>query len=146
MRIFFLFLIVIGLEAKEYKVIFDCSSGDMGYLKSRMWLIGKTIDMFQKRGDNLQVVLTMHGKCSILASEDFDMYIRKEEVQKAKTAQEFLQLLLKRKNFKAFVCAMSLDANDIDKESIMERIKISPNSFTETIRYQNEGYAIMTFK
>ena len=44
------------------------------------------------------------------------------------------------------VCAMSLNANTIPKEDVIESVKISPNSFLETIHYQNSGYALMVFE
>ena len=141
-----LFILLVTLHAKEYKVVFDCSSGDIGYLKSRMWLIGKTADMFKQDGDTLKAVLTMHGECAKLASEDVEIYVKESEKRKALAAQEYLQELIESKKVKAFVCAMSLEANGIDAESILPHIKISKNSYMETIKYQNEGYAIMTFK
>ncbi len=139
-------LLPLFLAAQEYKVVFDCSSERMGYLKSRMWLIAKTMDMFQEKGDSLTVALTMHGKCSMLASEDLDVYVNMEELSAALEAQKYLQKLLQRKGVEAVVCAMSLDANAIDKDSILEGIKVSPNSYMDTIRFQSMGYAVMTFK
>ncbi len=146
LKIFLFFLLALNVWAKEYKVVFDCSSKNMGYLKSRMWLIGKTIDMFKENGDTLKAVLTMHGQCTKLASEDIEIYVDGKEKKKALQAQSYLRKLLKSKKVKAYVCAMSLDANSIDQDSILPNIKISKNSFIETIKYQNEGYAIMTFK
>ena len=144
---FFLFLsFVVLLQAKEYKVVFDCSSGDIGYLKSRMWLIGKTVDMFKQEGDTLKAVLTMHGQCAKLASEDIEVYVEEKEKRKALQAQEYLQELVESGKVKAYVCAMSMDANGIDAESILPHITISKNSYIQTIKYQNDGYAIMTFK
>ncbi len=144
--VFFLFLLSVGVFSKDYKVVFDCSSGDAAYLKSRMWLIGKTIDMFKEKGDTLEVAITMHGKCSLLASEDFDVVVDEKDVKTIRTAQEYLQKLTKRSNVKATVCAMSLDANGVEQESILDGISISANSFIDTIKYQKDGFALMSFK
>ena len=41
---------------------------------------------------------------------------------------------------------MSLNANTIEKADVVQDVKISKNSFIDTIAYQNDGYALMTFK
>jgi len=38
-------------QAENTKVIYDCSSSKSGYIKTRMWLVGKTIEMMEKDGD-----------------------------------------------------------------------------------------------
>ena len=134
------------LSAKEYKVIYDCSSSEASYIKSRMWLIGKTIDMTRENGDSSKVVLTLHGDCVSMVSEDYDMLVPDEDVKDIEQAQEYLISLSKRKNVKIIVCAMSLNRKTIQKKEVLPFINISKNSFLDTIKYQNEGYAIMTFK
>ena len=140
------FLAFITLSAKEYKVIYDCSSSDSGYIKSRMWLIGKTADMMQEAGNSSKVVLTLHGGCVAMVSKDYDMIVPDEEIQNIKKAQEYLKSLSKRENVKIIACAMSLNVNAIEQNEVLPFVKISKNSFLDTIKYQNEGYAIMTFK
>lgn len=135
-----------ALQAKEYKVIYDCSSSDAGYIKSRMWLVGKTMDMIEEQGDSTEVVLTLHGGCVPMISEDYDMIVADEDIENIHKAQEYLKSLSKRDNIKIIACSMSLSANAIDKKSVLPFVHISKNSFLDTIRYQNEGYAIMTFK
>lgn len=134
------------VEAKEYKAVFDCSSGKASYIKSRMWLVGKTIDMIEKKGDNASVVLTLHGKCVPMVSKDFEDIVDDKDIADTKTAQKFLVELSKRKNVKIIACSMSLQSNDIDEDDLLPFVTISDNSFIETIEYQNEGYALMTFK
>ena len=145
-----LFLIYILLSAivyaKEYKVVFDCSSGDASYVKSRMWLVGKTIDMIEEQGDTAKVALTLHGSCVAMVANDYDMIVPDEDVQNIKQSQEYLKELAKRKNVRIIACAMSLSHNAIDKTDVLPFVKISKNSFLDTIRYQNDGYALMRFK
>jgi len=141
-----MFLTLGLLQAQEHKVVFDCSSSDAHYTKSRMWLVGKTIDMFEKRGDKVDVVLTLHGGCVSMTSVDYDMIVADEDVADIKKAQEYLTALSKRNNVKIIACEMSLASNAIDKKEVLPFIEISPNSFLDTISYQNNGYAIMTFK
>ncbi|MDQ7043927.1 MAG: DsrE family protein [Sulfurimonas sp.] len=139
-------LSVLMLQAKDHKVVFDCSASDAEYIKTRMWLVGKTIDMFEKNGESVDVALTLHGSCVAMSSENYELIVPDEEMQEIKKAQEYLLLLSKRKNVAITVCAMSLAKNAIAKEDVLPFIHISPNSFLDTIRYQNDGYALMTFK
>ncbi|HIP15246.1 MAG TPA: hypothetical protein EYG74_07140 [Sulfurimonas autotrophica] len=144
--LFIFFLFFSTTQAKEYKVIYDCSSSDASYIKSRMWLIGKTIDMMQEQGNTSKVVLTLHGGCVAMVSKDYDMIVPDEDVQSIEQAQDYLKSLSKRKNIHIIACAMSLSANAIDKKEVLPFVHISKNSFLDTIKYQNKGYAIMTFK
>ncbi len=134
------------LQAKEYKAVFDCSSSDAYYIKTRMWLVGKTIDMIENQGDSADVALTLHGSCVAMTSESYTMIVADEDIENIKKAQEYLVKLSKRKNVTITACAMSLAANSIEESEVLPFIKISPNSFIDTIRYQNDGYALMTFK
>lgn len=142
----FILFPLLSLYANEYKVIYDCSSSDAGYIKSRMWLVGKTIDMMQVEGDESKVVLTLHGGCVTMIAQDYDIIVPDEDLENIEQAQKYLKSLSKRKNVKIIACAMSLSANAIDQKDVLPFVKISKNSFLDTIRYQNEGYAIMTFK
>jgi intracellular sulfur oxidation DsrE/DsrF family protein len=134
------------LQAKEYKALFDCSSGNAAYIKSRMWLVGKTMDMIEEKGDTTLVVLTLHSKCVPIVSDAFDEVVDEKDLAHTKEAQKYLIALSKRNNVKVIACSMSLQANEIDEDDVLPFITISDNSFVETIKYQNEGYALMTFK
>jgi len=136
----------ITVQAKEYKALFDCSSGNFAYIKSRMWLVGKTIDMMEAKGDTTSVVLTLHGKCVPIVSKAFDEVVDDKDIANTKEAQKWLVELSKRNNVKIIACSMSLQSNDIDEDDVLPFVAISDNSFMETIMYQNEGYAFMAFK
>ncbi|MDF1876223.1 DsrE family protein [Sulfurimonas sp. SAG-AH-194-L11] len=144
--ILFMLLFAISIEAQEYKVVFDCSSGDAAYIKTRMWLIGKTIDMFEKDGDSVDVALTLHGSCVAITSMNYELIVPDEDMDNIKKAQEYLVSLSKRKNIAMTVCAMSLAKNAIIKDDVLPFMHISPNSYLDTIKYQNDGYALMSFK
>ncbi|WP_294955426.1 DsrE family protein [Sulfurovum sp.] len=139
-------LLITALQAKEYKVIYDCSSNEARYIKSRMWLVKKTMNMMQENNDTSSVVLTLHGGCVSMVSKNYKMIVPDEDVQNIKKAQKYLIALSKRKNVEIIVCAMSLASNAIEKSEVLPFVQISKNSFLDTIKYQNEGYAIMTFK
>ncbi len=141
-----LLTLVVMSEAKEYKAVFDCSSTDAGFIKSRMWLVGKTIDMIEKRGDTATVALTLHGGCVQMVAQDYEMITPDEDIKNIEKAQNYLISLSKRKNVKIVACAMSLSASAIEKSDVIPFVEVSPNSFIDTIGYQNDGYALMTFK
>jgi len=146
-KIFLAFLIFVGVsQAAEYKAVFDCSSSDAKYIKSRMWLVGKTIDMIEKRGDKATVAITLHGSCVKMVAQDYEMITPDEDIKNIEKAQNYLIALSKRENVKIIACAMSLSASAIDKSDVLSFIEISENSFIDTIGYQNSGYALMTFK
>jgi len=134
------------LQAEEYKAVFDCSSSDASYIKSRIWLIGKTLDMIEKQGDKVNFVLTVHGGCVPVISKVYDEIVDENDEETIKQAQESLIYLVKEKKVKVIVCAMSLAANTVERKEVLPFVTISENSFIDTIYYQNQGYALMTFK
>ncbi len=142
----FLTTIVFSLHAETYKAVFDCSSHDASYIKSRMWLIGKTIDMIEKQGDKADFVLTLHGGCVPIVSRSYDDVVDDEDEEDTKQAQTYLKTLAQKRGLKVIACAMSLEVNDIEQKEVLPFVKISPNSFIDTIHYQNSGYALMSLK
>jgi len=133
-------------QAKEYKAIFDCSSKNVGYITSRMFLIERTMDMIEKNGDSVKFAITIHGSCAAITSVNFDEIVEDNEVELMQKAQSQLKKLAIQKNVKVTVCAMSLNANNIETDDVVEFVNISANSYIDTIGYQNDGYALMTFK
>jgi len=134
------------LQAQEYKAVFDCSSGDAHYIKTRMWLINKTMNMIEEKGNKADFVITLHGSCVPMVSELYDMVIDDDDIEDTKKAQQYLTHLAKDRGVKVVACAMSLVSNAIDQEDVLDFVQISENSFIDTIAYQNDGYALMTFK
>jgi len=148
MKYFFIFCLMVftTLSAKEYKVVFDCSSGNANYIKTRMALIEKTMNMIQEQGDKATVALTLHGKCVPVVSKKFEEVVDGDDLAEMQVAQDNLLHLLANKKVSVIACAMSLAANSIDQKDVLPMIQISKNSFINTIAYQNDGYALMTFK
>ena len=138
------FLTLLG--AKEYKVVFDCSSSDAYYVKTRMGLIEKTINMIEEQGDKATVAITLHGSCVPMVSKTFEEIVDDNDLPDVQAAQDKLITLINDKRVSVVACAMSLEANAIEKKDVLPSIKISKDSFIDTIAYQNDGYAIMTFK
>jgi len=149
MKYIFLLLLLIStlIQAREYKAVFDCSSKSSGYILSRMFLVERTIDMIKKNGDSTKFAITIHGGCAPIVSKNFDeIIIDSSDLENIQKAQEELTKLANKKEVKVTVCAISLNANTIEKEDVLPFVRISENSFIDTIAYQNDGYALMTFK
>jgi len=143
--LFTLTLLASILNADLYKAVFDCASSNSRYIVSRMMLIQKTKDMIQKSGDSVDFALTIHGGCVAMVSQNYEYIVPDDEIKYIKKAQETLRELNKE-NVKITVCAMSLAANAIDQEDVLEFVHISKNSYIDTIKYQNSGYALMPLK
>lgn len=133
-------------QAQEYKSVFDCSSDNARFIKSRMGLIEKTMDMIEKGGHTANFVITLHGGCVPMISNVYNEIVPDEDIPYIKKAQESIIRLAKDKKVKIIACAMSLSANAIEKKEVLPFIQISENSFIDTIYFQNKGYALMTFK
>ena len=137
---------MIMLHAKEYKAVFNCNSNDMQYVASRMILVERTMDMIEKNGDTLKFAITIHGGCAPIVSKNYDEIILNEKDLSSIALSQKQLIKLAKKGVEVVVCAMSLNANTIEKEDVISSVKISPNSFLETISYQNNGYALMVFE
>ena len=146
-RLFFIFLILIStMHAKEYKAVFNCNTNDMQYVASRMVLVERTMDMIEEKGDIAKFAITIHGGCAPIVSKNYDEIILDDsDLGSIELSQKQLIRLADR-GVDIVVCAMSLNANTIPKEDVIDSVKISPNSFLETISYQNSGYALMVFE
>jgi len=134
------------LNAQEYKAVFDCSSDDARYIHSRISLVEKTLHLIEEQGDNATFAITVHGGCFPIVSRNYDEFVASEDVLYIQKAQETMKRLSEEKNVEIVACAMSLKANDVDIKEVLPFIRLSKDSFIDTIGYQNKGYAVMTFK
>ena len=133
------------LQAAEYRAVFDCGSSDARYIASRLALVEKTMEMLEARGDTPVFALTLHGGCVAAASENYEYVVAEKDVLWIARAQKSLVRLGKRK-VEVVACAIAMEAAAIDEEDILPFIRISPNSYIDTIGYQNRGYALMPLR
>jgi len=146
-HIFFIFSIVVAtMNAQEYKAVFNCNSKDMQYVASRMVLVERTMDMIEKNGGTSKFAITIHGGCAPIVSKNYDEIVLDEKDLASVDLSQKQLVKLAKKGVEIVVCAMSLNANTIDESNVIPSVKISPNSFIETISYQNNGYALMVFE
>lgn len=132
-------------QGREYKAVFDCSTDDQRFISSRMKVVEETIRLIEKQGDTARFAITLHGGCVPMVAERMDDIVSDKELVFAQKAQETLRRLHEDNGVEIVACAMSLEANDIDEVDVVPFVQISPDSFIDTIGYQNDGYALMTF-
>jgi intracellular sulfur oxidation DsrE/DsrF family protein len=144
--IIFVAILLESLYAQEYKAVFDCSSNDERFIMSRMNLIEKTINMIEESGDQVKFALTIHGGCAPMVSKTFSEIVDDEKIDYIEKAQKTIERLANKKGVEIVACAMSLNANSIEQKDVVSFVRVSKNSFIDTIAYQNRGYALMTFK
>lgn len=135
-----------GAAAQEYKAVFDCASSDPRYIMSRMLLIEKTKQQIEAAGERAVFAITMHSGCVKAASENADYLVKEDEVVFVRKTQEVLERLAKKEKVEVIACAIALAGNAIDREEVLPFIRISENSYIDTIGYQNRGYALMPLK
>jgi intracellular sulfur oxidation DsrE/DsrF family protein len=137
--------LTVSSAAQEYRAVFDCSSSDPRYILSRMALTERTKTMIEARGDTALFAVTIHGGCIVAASKEYDLLVPEEEAVYIKKAQETLARLAKDK-VDVVACAIALEGFGIDREDVVPFMRISENSYIDTIGYQNRGYALMPLK
>jgi len=142
----FLGVLAAFASAQEYRAVFDCSASDPRYILSRFALIEKTKQMIEKRGDTVRFAVTMHSGCAKAASQNADYLVPEEEAVYIVKAQESLERLSKTGKVELVVCAIALEGNGIDREDVLPFLRISENSYIDTIGYQNRGYALMPLR
>jgi len=137
--------LALSLSATEpYRAVFDCSSGDMNFVKSRFWLIQSVAEELDDKEIKHDFVLTIHSKCTPVVAKDLSGF--KDKKRKAiKKIQDRLSLLAEIYNVKIEACDIALMAHNLLKEDILDFVSITPNSITRVIELQNKGYALIPY-
>lgn len=127
-------------EPIKQNVVFDCSSSDMGYVSSRMWLIEESAKEYKEKKVPYDIVLTIHSGCTEIVSKD-----AAEGDKVMEKIQTRLQNLSNTYGVTIEACEIALNRYGIDKEDYIPTIKTVRNSITRVIQLQNEGYAFIPF-
>ncbi|HHH20103.1 MAG TPA: hypothetical protein ENK86_06310 [Campylobacterales bacterium] len=133
-------LLSVAETPSERKAVFDCSSDDMDFVSSRMWLIAESAKEYQELKVPYQFVLTIHSGCTeIMAKESAE-----EDETIAKIQQRMEELSTK---YKVSVegCQIAIDRYGYAKKDLLPFITPVRNSITRVINLENEGYALITF-
>ena len=141
-------LLALGLLAtslfggEPYKALFDCSSGDMKFVASRIWLIQKTADQLLEEKEPYDFVVTIHSGCTPIVAADPSGY---PEADRLEGIQMQMETLAEEYGVKFVACGIAAQRYALGKEDLLPFVTTVPNSITEAIRLQNQGYALIPF-
>ena len=142
MRDLFLSLILLAsplfAQSDTQKAVFDCASGDMKFVASRMWLIEQSAKELTSKKIPYQFVLTVHSGCTPLMD--------KESGEEAiETIQKRLHKLNHTYNVKVEACGIALERFGYGAEDLLPYVSTVQNSITRVIELQNSGYAFIPY-
>lgn len=143
------FLVIISLllplflnaEApKQQNVVFDCSSDDLSYVSSRLWLIQESAKEYKEKKTPYHMVLTIHSGCTKIVSKE-----SAEGDKLMQNIQKKLQNLSSEHQVSVEACQIATDRYGIEKDDLLKDVKLVRNSITRVIELQNEGYAFIPY-
>jgi len=122
--IILLFFSQLVFAQKDYKVVFDLTSGDTLSQQTAIRWVNEII----KAEPTAQVEVVMFGKGLPLAVKD-----------KSAVANDVISLAT-NKNVAFKVCAIALANQKIDKSQLLTGVQIVPDGIYEIVRKQQEGW------
>lgn len=131
-------LLLIGILHASQKAVFDCASGDMKFVQSRMYLIDITAKELEEKKIPYEFVLTIHSKCTAIINKNTkDVSIKAIQKKLAKLKQEH--------NVKLEACGIAVDRFGYEQNDLLPYIDTVRNSITRVIELQNDGYAFIPY-
>ncbi|MGD9970963.1 MAG: DsrE family protein [Sulfuricurvum sp.] len=111
-----------------------------------MAAVEETIKLIEERGDTVNLALTLHGGCvPIVIKDNLEETVTSNDLKLIFKARDLITRIHNHNNIDVIVCAMALESNGIDSKNVLPFVRISEDSFIETIQYQNDGYALIAF-
>lgn len=127
------------LAGDANRVVFDCSSGDMRFVSSRLMLIDSVANELKTSGESYDMVLTIHSGCTPISTSEID-----DDPIKMKITDQ-LKALATNHGVKIEACEIALDRFGIELSDLPSHIGSVKNSITRVIKLQNSGYALIPF-
>jgi len=131
------------ISAKEYKVVFDLSTGSQAVLKKSLITNVKYLRNYHKeRGDTLKVAVVISGKSYKFFIQDLlhSPYASNTQLKESFSQRsKMLEVFSKTADFE--ICSMGMKKRDIKKSTLFPFVVPAFNKSEALIRYQNEGYA-----
>ena len=131
---------------KEYRVIFDVYTDSAKGEKMNPLLdtVARYLNMHAQQGvpaTNMKVVVIMHGAAtqSVLTPEAYQKQFQKENPNTA------LLHALKGVDVDLYVCGQSYLAHGFDPKDKSKDIKMALSALTVLVKFQSEGYQLITF-
>ena len=122
--IILLFISLIAAAQKDYKVVFDLTSGDTLSQQTAIRWVNEIV----KAEPTAQVEVVMFGKGLPLAVKD-----------KSAVANDVMNLAT-NKNVAFKVCAVAMANQKIDKSQLLTGVQIVPDGIYEIVSKQKEGW------
>ncbi len=125
---------------KKQNVVFDCASDNLSYISSRLWLIEESAKEYKEKKTPYHIVLTIHSGCTEIVSKE-----SAEGDKLMQNIQKKLQNLSSKHDVSVEACQIVTDRYGIEKDDLVENVKLVRNSITRVIELQNEGYAYIPY-
>lgn len=130
--------------ADAHKAVFDCSSGDFDYVRSRIFLMEKTVAMLKERKEPYDFVLTVHSGCTPIVAKLPDMMVPDEEVPIVYAMHAGLKRLHEQ-GVRLLACEIAMGAHGLNKSDLLPFVGTTSNSIIDLIDLQNQGYGAVNF-
>lgn len=125
-------------QSDTQKAVFDCSSGDMKFVGSRMWLIEQSAKELVEKKIPYEFVLTVHSGCTPLIDQESG----EETIE---MIQKRLKVLHDTYGLKIEACGIALERFGYEDEDLLPYVSTVRNSITRVIELQNNGYAFIPY-
>ncbi len=131
---------------KTYKVIFDVYTDeeDPAKINANINTVARFINMHIQQGitmDKLKIVLILHGDAikNTLSLEAFEKKYHFSNPNYAILKE------LNKAGVKTYVCAQSFTDKGFTRKELSKYVSFSLSALTALVRYQNEGYGLISF-
>ena len=111
-------------QVKDYKVVFDISSGDSVSQQA----VVREVDIIKNASPDAKLEVVIYGQALSLALKDKSAY------------PVAIQKLLAMKDVSFRVCAITMKRNNVDKTQLLPGIETVPDGIYEIISKQREGW------
>jgi intracellular sulfur oxidation DsrE/DsrF family protein len=111
-------------QVKDYKVVFDISSGDSVSQQA----IVREVDIIKNSSPEAKLEVVIYGQALGLALKDKSAY------------PAAIQKLLTMKDVSFKVCSITMKRNNVDKSQLLPGVETVPDGIYEIISKQREGW------
>jgi len=127
-------------EAKEAKVVWDCTLGEPDKFVVRLEDIRTTMDAFEARGLKTQFAMIVRGPASKLITQSRPPQPTPELQNAAGRVAPLLKELAAR-GLSVEQCGIALRRQGVRPEDLVTLVTVIENSFVSIVDYQLRGYA-----
>ena len=131
---------------QKYKVIFDVYSdgGNKKEINASINTVARFLNMHAQHNidsKNLNIILGLHGAATknVLTDKAF-----KREFHVSNPNTDLIKAL-KKENIQIYVCGQSFAYKGYKKNDLSSNVKLSLSALTALVKYQSEGYQLITF-